>query len=251
MEKRIVGKEILKFSSLDSTNDHCRKIAGTSAIDEGTVVWADKQLMGRGQGSNTWESESGQNLTFSIVLYPRFLEASDQFYLSMVASLGLTDFLKEFMKNIYIKWPNDIYAGDRKIAGILIENSVMENRIDNSILGIGININQDSFPKYIPNPVSLKQITGYRAEPGECLEKICRYTDHWYAMLQKEEKTKIKNRYTKHLYGLDQLNRYRKGETIFKAYIRGVDNFGRLALEDDKGETRYFGLKEVEFLQNK
>ena len=176
------------------------------------------------------------------------MEPSDQFFLSMVVSLGITDFLKEHTENVFIKWPNDIYIGRKKIAGILIENSLINNRIEDSILGIGININQTSFSSYTPNPVSLKQITGSSTSLNVCLAKLCNQIDYWYYQLEKGYTKEIKSRYTEKLFRLNQKEQYKEGDKIFTAYIRGIDNFGRLGLESENRITRYFGFKEVEFL---
>ena len=246
---RLVGKTLLEFPSLDSTNEYCRKIAGSQEMTEGTVVWTTSQLKGRGQGKNTWESEDGQNLTFSVFLRPVFMEPAEQFFLSMVASLGIADWLKGHIKSVSIKWPNDIYAGNRKIAGILIENSVIENRINHSIIGIGVNINQTRFGDHLPNPVSLKQITSRSYSLKDALDQICSRIEFWYLGLKRGHRQEIKNHYTSQLLRLNEKHTCRAGGKTYQACIRGVDNFGRLALEDEKGIVRHFGLKEVEFLK--
>ncbi len=243
-----VGKTILEFSHLESTNDYCRQMAGKQVMDEGTVVWAKHQSKGRGQGKSTWESNEGQNLTFSIILEPVFLDPSGLFFLSMAVSLGIRGFLIQYSPHVSIKWPNDIYIGNRKIAGMLIESSVMGNRVKHSIAGIGININQTSFADHIPNPVSLKQVT-YRTFPlRETLISLCSEIESWYRLLIKGEKEKIKNLYTRHLYRLNEKHSFRNDNMVFHAFIRGVDQFGRLELEDEEGFTRHYGMKEVEFL---
>lgn len=218
------------------------------SVPDGTVVWTENQYRGRGHGNSSWESEQGKNLTFSIILHPRFLEPAGQFYLSMTVSLAIVSFLKEFTENVFIKWPNDIYADNRKIAGILIENSVTGNKIADSVIGIGININQTGFGSHLPNPVSLKQITGKEFMLRECLDKICEQINYWYCLLMRGEKSIIADKYTTRLYRLNQESRYREFDIIFTAVLKGVDNFGRLALEMSSGDTRYFGLKEVEFI---
>jgi BirA family transcriptional regulator, biotin operon repressor / biotin---[acetyl-CoA-carboxylase] ligase len=248
MGKDIVGNKTIIFQSLGSTNDHCKELLGRVEVDDGTVVWALSQQKGRGQGNNSWESEAGKNLTFSIILHPEYVEPSDQFYLSMVASLGVTDFLDERVKNVFVKWPNDIYAGSNKIAGILIENSVMENRLIHSIIGIGININQTSFDSNLPNPISIWMLTGEIFDLKSSLDEICLKIDHWLSLLRKREKTAIKTRYSEKLYGLNKENPYKADNKVFSAYLRGIDNFGRLALETGNGDIRYYGLKEVEFM---
>lgn len=248
MESAFVGKKIIIFKSLRSTNDYCKELLNIQKVPEGIVINASWQSGGRGHGNNSWESAAEQNLTFSIILHPRFLEVSGQFFISMITSLGITDFLKELTSNVFIKWPNDIYIEKNKIAGILTENSVMENRIMDSIVGIGININQTSFDRNIPNPVSLVNIVPAPPPLENCLKNLCNHIDHWYSKLKQGNRTEIQNRYTEQLFRLNEQRLYRDGNKIFRGYIRGVDKFGRLALETETGATRYFGLKEVEFL---
>ncbi len=248
MAADFVGKDILIIQCLDSTNDYCKELTLKQTLPEGTVVWAQKQLKGRGHGNSSWESAEGENLTFSIIFHPVFLDPSDQFLLSMIISLGITDFLNEITKNVYIKWPNDIYIDSKKIAGILIENSITDSLISCSIAGIGININQTSFNNNIPNPVSVKQIIGANMDLKKCLSNICRKIDYWYSRLKQDERTLITNCYTQLLYGLNQRKLYRTDNIEINGCIRGIDNFGRLAIETDNGLIRYFGLKEVEFL---
>ena len=248
MNGDIVGRDLLIFQSLDSTNDFCRKLLDRQDVREGTVVWAHRQPKGRGLAGSSWESEEGQGLTFSIILHPVFLNPSDQFYLSMIASLGITRFLNEFAGSVHVKWPNDIYVNKSKIAGILIENSVMENRITDSILGIGININQATFGSHIPNPVSLKMVTGKHHALKGRLESLCKNIGHWYFLLMQGKKAEIKHRYTEQLFRLNEKSPFRSNEKVFTATVRGVDGFGRLALELEDGTTGYFNLKEVEFI---
>lgn len=245
---RFVGKTLLEFPSLDSTNEHCREMVNTCHVEEGTVIWTRRQLKGRGQGRNQWESEDGMNLTFSIILHPLFLKAPDQFLLSMVISLGITGFLKKQLDNVFIKWPNDIYTGNKKIAGILIESSVMENRIRYSITGIGINVNQTCFSDHLPNPVSIKQVTTRTLSLGDCLDQVCLEIEYWYRLLKQGDDQEIRNLYTRSLLWLNEKHTFRKANTLFRAVLRGVDNFGRLALEDEEGFVSHFGQKEVEFI---
>ncbi len=248
MESDFVGKDIIMFNSLESTNEYCKEMLNNREIPEGTVISARWQSEGKGQGDNSWESSAGENLTFSIILHPLFLNISDQFFISMITSLGIADFLRQFTNNVLIKWPNDIFIGNKKIAGILIENSVMDNKITDSIVGIGININQVSFGSHIPNAISLRSIVPEPPPLDNCLESLCKNIDHWYSMLKQDRKEDIKTKYTDRLFRLNQQHLYRERNKIFKGTVTGVDNFGRLALRTQAGRTRYFGLNEVDFL---
>ncbi len=245
-----VGHIIFELPSLYSTNDYCKQITSSSCTDEGTVVWTRKQIAGRGRGSNRWESEDGKNLTFSVILKPIFLEPANQFFISMAVSLGITAYLKKHTIDVKIKWPNDIYIGDKKIAGILIENSVMDKRITQSIVGIGLNLNQIKFSNHLPNPVSLKQIVSRTFPPDESLKHVCSELNHWYRRLKLGELKEIKEYYISQLYRLNEKHPFRDKNEIFQAYVRGVDNFGRLAMEIDGAGIRYFGFNEVGFVLN-
>ncbi len=238
----------MEFPALGSTNEHSRKIAETKEAEEGTVVWTKHQTRGKGQGTSSWESEDGKNLTFSIILYPLFLEPSDQFLLSMTASVGITCFLEKYLDNLSIKWPNDIYAGSKKIAGILIENSVMENRLIYSIIGAGLNVNQTAFGRNIPNAVSMKQLTNRDYCLEDSLEKISNEILKWYDLLKHGGMQEIKKHYSRKLFRLNENYPFREGNKIFGGRIKGVDDYGRLILETEDGTCRYFVEKEVEFL---
>jgi BirA family transcriptional regulator, biotin operon repressor / biotin---[acetyl-CoA-carboxylase] ligase len=248
MHQYFVGKNILTFSSLDSTNDYSRQLIDNKNVDEGTVVWTRSQKKGRGYAGNVWESKDGENLTFSIILRPEFLDAAEQFMLSMVTSLGIVDYLDEIIDNVSIKWPNDIYAGNHKIGGILIENFILENRITNSIIGIGLNINQVSFGENLINPVSIRQITFKRYNLRNCLSKVCEKIDYRYCQLRKGEKENLRKKYTNRLLNLNRKCNYRADNKIFMGQIRGVDKFGRLVIETEEDGARNFDLKEVVFL---
>jgi BirA family transcriptional regulator, biotin operon repressor / biotin---[acetyl-CoA-carboxylase] ligase len=248
MHQDFVGKNIMVFRSLDSTNDYSRQLIADQNIDDGTVIWTQFQKKGRGYADNMWESKDGENLTFSIILRPGFLDAADQFLLSMAVSLGIVDFLDGIINNVFIKWPNDIYAGKHKIAGILIENFILENTITNSIIGIGLNINQVNFGKNLTNPISIRQITSSTYDLRDCLEKLCEKIDKRYSQLKNGEKAKIREQYTDRLLNLNTTCRYRTDNYTFTGQVRGVDEFGRLAIETEKNGTRHFDLKQVVFL---
>ena len=153
----LTDKNIIVFNELDSTNNYANQLVKEKAA-QGTVVLAHYQESGRGQVGNFWESERDKNLLFSVILYPGFLEAGKQFYISKAVSLALADLLKEQLNDVKIKWPNDIYVGEKKIAGILIENTVKGITLDSSIVGVGLNVNQERFFSDARNPVSMKQL---------------------------------------------------------------------------------------------
>ena len=164
--------KIIKKEILDSTNNYLKNIIKSSGKRELLCVTAEEQTAGKGQAENSWHSEKGKNLLFSMVLYPEFLEVSKQFFLSKIISIALVNVLNKIQKGFKIKWPNDIYYKDKKIAGILIENLLSADKINRSIVGIGININQENFPSEIPNPTSLTLITSLSVSKTELLTRI-------------------------------------------------------------------------------
>jgi BirA family biotin operon repressor/biotin-[acetyl-CoA-carboxylase] ligase len=150
--------DIIWLERVDSTNDEARR--HISEIDNLSVVSALEQTKGRGQRGNRWSSQPGENLTFSIVVKDFRIKANEQSAISQATALSLVDLLSRHEIKARIKWPNDIYAGDEKICGILIENSLKGSEIDWSIIGIGLNVNQTAFPEDLPNPTSMKLCTG-------------------------------------------------------------------------------------------
>ena len=156
----IIGSKLLFFENLPSTNSHAASLLRDNKVSEGAVIYTNYQSAGRGQGGNKWESEENKNLLISIVLFPSMISPADQFLLSMAVSLGICDFLDRYISAISIKWPNDIYVKNDKIAGILIENSIMGDHIENTIAGIGININQEKFMSDAPESCFVDQCDG-------------------------------------------------------------------------------------------
>ncbi|MBU0763638.1 MAG: biotin--[acetyl-CoA-carboxylase] ligase [Bacteroidetes bacterium] len=238
----------IHLDTADSTNTYLRDLSGNREIPEGTLVRADYQTQGRGHGKNFWESEQGKNLTFSFLLKPDFMEPSEQFLISKIVSLALSEFFSQYTSGIKIKWPNDICTGSGKVAGILIENTLQGNNISKCIVGIGMNINQTEFLSDAPNPVSLKMLTGRIHNPDECLEEICRILEKWYVVLRSGRRREIDNKYLESLYLLDEFAQYEADNNSFAAKIKGVDEFGRLCLEKTDGCMKVFGFHEVRFL---
>ena len=153
----IIGSKLLFFKTLPSTNSFAASMLREQEVQEGTVVYTNYQSAGRGQGGNKWESEENKNLLISIILFPSMINPSDQFLISMAVSLGICDFLDQYTSAISVKWPNDIYVKNDKIAGILIENSIMGDQIEHTIAGIGINLNQTVFEGDVHNPGIISQ----------------------------------------------------------------------------------------------
>ena len=213
------------------------------------VVWAECQSAGRGQRGHTWHSNEGVNLTFSTVLKPAFLTAVEQFMLSEVVALSLVDALAEYGVECRIKWTNDIYAGDKKIAGVLIEQSLAGDTIARTVVGIGLNVNQREFPTGLPNPTSIVVERGAECERREVLECFLKHLEKWYSRLERGEREVIESAYNYRLYRRDEFHAYAlpSGER-FEAAIRGVRATGHLVLEHRDGSFGEYAFKEVEFV---
>ena len=228
-----------------STNDDARG-AEYGHMD---VVWAGRQSAGRGQRGHTWHSREGDNLTFSVVLTPTFLPVVEQFMLSEAVALALVDALGEYGVECRIKWTNDIYAGDNKIAGVLIEQSLAGDTIARTIVGIGLNVNQSTFPDDLPNPTSMVVERGAECDRREVLECFMRHLAKWYSRLEAGQKSVIESAYRERMYHLDEPHIYAlpTGDR-FVATIRGVRPAGHLCLEHEDGDVREYAFKEVEFV---
>lgn len=244
----IIGSKKIFVEKLSSTNSHAAWLLKKGKVQEGTVIYAGFQTAGRGQGTNNWESEAGKNLLFSIILYPNFIRAEEQFAISKIVSLGIKDYLDKIVKDVFIKWPNDIYVRDDKIAGILIENAIIRNDIEHSIAGIGININQARFSQGVPNPTSLKILTGREHNPEDCLTEILKALEARYRRLPYDKKSKIDKDYISSLYRSNQWTEFRDSRGIFEGKIIAVTGSGRLQIEDRKSRIYEYDHKEVDFL---
>jgi BirA family transcriptional regulator, biotin operon repressor / biotin---[acetyl-CoA-carboxylase] ligase len=245
----IIGSNLLFFKNLPSTNSEAALLIKKENLPEGTVIYTNYQSAGRGYLENTWESEDGKNLLISIILLPSFIKASDQFYISMTVSLGICDFLARYIPACSIKWPNDIYIHNDKIAGILIESAIISGQIEYSIAGIGLNINQERFVSSAPNPVSLRQITGSEYDLKTCLIQLCTDIDRRYKKLMAGDTETIKNEYLSKLYRMREWAKFRDADGIFTGRIVSIGDYGCLQLELQNDKNREYAFKEIEFIQ--
>lgn len=253
MDYTLPESRIIKLDSVGSTNTYMAEIADHGNLPEGSVVIARAQTEGRGLDQNTWESEAGKNLTLSMILYPRFLPAVRQFILSKVVALGVMETVVQLLPDnpdniVSIKWPNDIYIDDRKVAGILIQHSIMGSGIDHTIIGIGLNVNQIKFIGNAPNPVSLRMISGNDLDLNEVLGLLTGNIKKYYELLRSRYFGKLDKAYLSHFYRINTYCKFRMGETVFEAQITGVNTYGQLMLETREGDLFKFAMKEVEFL---
>ena len=213
------------------------------------LVFTPNQTAGRGQRGNSWESETGKNLTASVVFKPKGIKPQEQFAISEAVALAALDLLKDLKIDATVKWPNDIYVGNKKIAGILIENSLTGNEITRTIAGIGLNINQTIFRSDAPNPVSIKMITGNSNDIKEIALHFACHLEKRLEMLHNKEK--IHEEFKRHLWrGNGEYHPYydHKAEEKLEAQIMEIAPDGVISLLTKNGEVRKFYFKEVEFL---
>ena len=242
--------KILRFDELKSTNVYLYdKISEKHDISD-TVVVAAHQTEGRGMDKNRWESEAGKNLLFSIALNVNFLEASNQFKISQAVSVAIVDTLLQFIdnQNLSIKWPNDIYFGDKKLAGMLIQNTIEGRMMGVSIIGIGLNVNQLGFSEDIPNPISLKMITGKDFDLDNLLNLLIINIKKSVESLKSEKnQEEINEKYISKSYRFGIWADYLYKNEIKSLKINGFDKYGRLLLSDKEGAEIVCDVKELQF----
>jgi BirA family transcriptional regulator, biotin operon repressor / biotin---[acetyl-CoA-carboxylase] ligase len=240
-----IGKQLVFVPECHSTNTLALQISQGRAANEGTVVITNNQTAGRGQRGNTWESAPGMNLTFSVILTPGFLESKAQFYLTIITSLAVCDYLETKCDSpISVKWPNDILVQQKKISGILIENQVQGARITYAITGIGFNINQTEFQH--DKATSLKTITGVEHQLEPALHLLLHCLEVRYLQLKQQKFSLLQNAYLSKLYLLNEVHTFTLANDRFEGTIRGVDDMGKLCVETNAG-LKYFGNKEIAF----
>ena len=239
--------QIIRLTETASTNKFLKEFG--KAEKPVTIAVTDYQTAGKGQGTNTWESERGKNLLFSILVHPTTLPIERQYILSEAAALSYKEVLDNYTAGISVKWPNDIYWQDRKISGTLIETSLSKGAIKDFIIGTGININQREFHSDAPNPVSLYQITGRETPLEEVLNKVVESFEKYYQMVVDGAYDTISQRYHDALYRKEGLFPYRDRNGEFTASIDHVKDNGHLVLRDSEGNLREYGFKEVEFVE--
>lgn len=240
---------IIKLNAIDSTNSYIKKLAFENTIDNYTVVVANHQTAGRGQMDTVWLTEQGKNLTFSILIRFDGLKIEHQFYVSMAVSLGIITALKATVKNtLFVKWPNDILADKDKIAGTLIENVISGNFIKHSVIGIGLNVNQEKFPKIIGNSTSLKNLAGTNFDKDKLLRQILTSIQSFVNLVEKKKFKELKDLYLAALYKFNIPTMFEdKSGTIFLAKIVDVCEDGKLIVALENETTRKFNLKEIKF----
>lgn len=253
MKTLFIGQNAIYLKSVDSTNSYATELLRQNKVSEGTIIYSFEQTNGRGQRGNSWESEPNKNVAFSAILQPHFLTADKQYLLTKITALAVTDLMAEVLKSsipkerIEIKWPNDIYINEKKIGGILIENSLRDTYIQNSIIGIGININQIVF-KTTTNSTSLALLTNKKFDLTETIELLCSFIEARYLQLKAEKIATIDNDYLQRLYKLNSWNMFSVNNRLFKGKITGVSEIGKLRVLLLNEEIKEFDLKEIVFI---
>jgi BirA family biotin operon repressor/biotin-[acetyl-CoA-carboxylase] ligase len=236
-----IGAKIINLESVDSTNNYAANMILEGNCPHGTVILADEQYLGRGQRGSKWFAASGDNLTTSIVLLPDNLSVEQQFYLTCITSLSVLDVLKEFNIAAEIKWPNDIYVKDRKIAGILIENAIQGNWIKSAIIGIGLNVN--SCPSIDGTTCIFDQIL-LKIQPFQVLTKFLIHFNRWYEEHQVSNHLYIIEKYRDSLFKRNKTLVFEDEDGIFEGNVLDVSEHGYLQLRVGN-EIRSYGAKQI------
>ncbi|NCC46857.1 MAG: biotin--[acetyl-CoA-carboxylase] ligase [Bacteroidia bacterium] len=240
------------FETIDSTNSEA--VRQFKECDDFTVFASGYQTSGRGQKGTSWESEQGKNLTFSVVLKSEGIKAENQFVVSQIITIGIKRYLKSKGIEAKIKWPNDIYVGDKKICGILIEHFLSGDTLSGSVVGVGLNVNQDKFSSDAPNPVSMKNILGKEFSLEEELQSLVGHFHEIYFpfinFISNATINRLDNEYTDSLYRLNEFHKYQEtpGGEMIKARITGIDHNACLLLEKEDGTVKRYHFKEVKYI---
>lgn len=238
-----------RSDSTVSTNTYLTGLNGGDPECDYEVAVTGFQTSGRGQRGNTWESQPGKNLLFSILAHPHRVSASRQFFISQAIALAVCDCVRECIspeagRHISVKWPNDIYWKDCKMAGILIEHSLMGQSIQHTVVGVGLNVNQTVFESDAPNPVSMAAVTGHEHE----LEPLLQSVVDRFAHYMERDMQNVDTRYHELMYRKDGMHMFRDSGGGFMARIDHVEPDGCLVLETQDGERRTYEFKQVQFV---
>ncbi len=244
-----LGKNIIYLPHCHSTNDLLQQYVKSGHAKEGTIVIADFQTAGRGQRGNSWESESGENLLFSFCVKPDFLDSRKQYFLNVVTAVSMAETIEYFANDglvVEVKWPNDLYINDRKCAGILLETQLTGKRLENAVIGIGLNLNQEEFADL--NATSLR-IEGLEVDRWELLEQFCLLFEQLYHLLQEEGEEELRQRYLSRLRWLHEPHEFQltKSGRAVNGTIAGIDEIGRLRLQYD-GTEQIFDIQQIKFI---
>jgi len=242
----MIGRKIIHLENVDSTNNYTANLLLKGEVDSGTVILADKQTQGRGQRGSVWSSNSGENMLFSLFLSTEILSVNNQFVLSQFVSVSLIEMLKNIGLEAEVKWPNDIYIKNKKVAGILIENQLSGSMLKSSIIGVGLNVNQKSFENISATSLN-NELGEFIPVQSVLFSFIFELNKNWNLILSNKT-DQIIEKYFNNLYQKDKLCSYRDDRGTFLATIEGVTSNGNLILISSEREKKYYDLKEVSFM---
>lgn len=242
--------KIVKLNAINSTNTFLRDLARESVVDNFTVVLAENQTNGKGQFDNKWTSQEGKNLTFSVLYNFSDLSANKAFFLNCAVSLAVYDVLFKYHKEkLKVKWPNDILSSSKKLCGILIENTVSNGNISRTIIGIGLNVNQEIFPKELPNATSLKNVLGKEIDREKLLQELLEELEQRLLFLVQKKFTILHKNYEQVLYKKNKPEMFRNALLgNFLGKILGITKQGKLIVELENETLKTFDLKEIQFV---
>ena len=238
----------IHLDTVDSTMQYLARPELSACEDSFIVVTADYQTAGRGQKGSSWESEKGENLLLGLLLRPTFLHPQEQFYLSEICALTLVETLNNYSDGFSIKWPNDIYYADRKVSGMLLEHTLQGATLSKTIVGIGVNVNQQAFLSDAPNPVSLFQILNRETDCEALLNDFLQRFQTYYQRLERQDFSAIHASYLQHLYRRNEWAKFRDEIGTFEGRIVDVEPTGRLVIEQFQGTLRKFAFKEIAYI---
>jgi BirA family biotin operon repressor/biotin-[acetyl-CoA-carboxylase] ligase len=242
-----LGKNLVDLPECDSTNTYASDLTSKHNPPEGTVVITSRQFLGRGQRGNTWDTQPGTNLTFSIILYPRFLEPANHFTLSQAVSLAVWDMLTGLgVADVAIKWPNDIMVDDKKVCGILIENQVRGQVFSQSIIGIGLNVNQVAFST--PQATSVQLVTGRPHDLNWMLAELLRQVESRYLQAKNQPSVLIRD-YLNRLFWKGESHQFQSAGNVFTGTIEGVDKSGKLCIRHEDERVLTFAAREITYVR--
>ncbi len=241
-----LGKKVVFLTQCHSTNDELASWVKKEHIPEGALVHTNHQLSGKGQRGNTWVDQPCKSLLFSILLKPIFLPIKSQHLLNLITGLAVLETVKEEVNgDLKLKWPNDIYLNEKKVGGVLIENNIKAGKIESSIVGIGLNLNQEVIE--VQNATSLYLESGTRFDRIDFLERILMSLESWYLKLKDYRYSEIENIYLKYLLWKGELHMFQDKDSRFLGKIKGINETGKLIVERDNIDQTY-DIKEIQFI---
>lgn len=246
IKTQFIGKNVVYKAQCSSTNTLALELLAGGSVPDGTLVITDWQYQGRGQRNSVWVADPGKNICLSLVLHPEFLKVSDGFWMNIAVSLAIQDALAGYLPTgLTIKWPNDLYYHREKIGGVLIETTVRGERINASVVGIGINVNQHDFS--VPGATSLAKVTGTAFALPTLVAELLEALEQRYIQLKTGATERWHETYYEKLYGFERVQTFKDEFGTFQGIIKGIDPTGRLCIEDEYGGMKKYATKEVHF----